>query len=352
LSALQYNSMSSAPSERADRHITLVKPEAPADDRAATALQLLESMLWAFKGTTRSNWVVTPSEEIAHVVVVHSQDCDTRVSQWQQSGKAVLVIATDPELDVVHEYVLTYPFRATQVLEILETLDLQVSSDHPKSDFLALTRSLASADENSDPWVFLEALRMLWEVPNADVWLAGKIGKVTVLWLKGDCSEYSAEPAVLQAIRSGELPLHDVNLQTGLPPPAHRAARAATELLWFAAYHASSKLAPWLNSTTHYRIARWPDFGLIRPLPSQIRVTATLSKAALTLDGMVERAQISVEEAARMLNALSACRLLSAEAGDAVVPATDIRQAVPEPAAGFRSFLRLMRKRLGLKESP
>jgi hypothetical protein len=231
-------------------------------------------------------------------------------------------------------------------------LDLHVSSAHPKSDFLALTHSLASTDATSDPWIFLEALRMLWEVPNADVWLAGKLGKTTVLWLKGDGTEYSAEPAAVHAIRNGELPLYDVNLQTGLPPPAHRAPRAATELLWFAGYHASSGLAPWLTATTHYRIARWPDFGLIRPLPTQIRATATLSKAALTLDELAERAQIPVDEAARMLNALSACRLLTAGSGDAAAPATDIRRAVPEPAGGFRSFLRLMRKRLGLKDTP
>jgi hypothetical protein len=68
------------------------------------------------------------------------------------------------------------------------------------------------------------------------------------------------------------------------------------------------------------------------------------------------RAQISVEEATRMLNALSACKLLTAESAEAQITssraASNIRAAVPEPAGGFKSFLRLVRRRLGLSESP
>jgi hypothetical protein len=253
---------------------------------------------------------------------------------------------------VEHEYVLGYPFRATQVLEILETLDSRFSSPNPKPAFSAIASSNGSADASTDPWSFLEELRMLREIQNADVWLAGKIGKATVLWLKGDCSEYSADPMASNAIRSGELHLCDVQLQKGLPPPAHRTPRAAAELAWFAGYHASPELAPWLKKTTHYRITRWPDFGLIRPSPSQIRATATLSKAALAVDEVAQRAQITVEEAARMLNALSACKLLTAANGADISPTSDIRSAVPEPAGGFKSFLRLIRRRLGLNSSP
>jgi hypothetical protein len=343
--------MSSAPPERPDRHITLVKPDATAGERATTAIQLLESMLWAFQGTTRSNWIISPIEENAHVVVIHAVDCDQRVSQWQQNGKTVVVIVTDPEPSVTHEYVLHYPFRATQVLEVLESLDTQASSSTGKYDLSAVVASWVSTETSEDSWSFLEAVEMLREVQNADVWLAGKIGKTTVLWVKGDCSEYSADAIALHAIRSGELPLRSVKLQKGLPPPAHRTPRAAAELVWFAGYHASPELAPWLTSTTHYQITRWPDFGLIRPLPSQIRATATLSKAPHTLEEIAQLAQISVEEAARMLNALSACKLLTASTGDAK-PATDIRHTIAEPPGGFKSFLRLVRRRLGLNDSP
>jgi len=340
--------MNAASTARADRHVALVKPSASTDDKAAHALQLLESMLWAFQGTTRSNWIVSASEKEADVIFVHTGDCDDRVRQWQHSRKTVVVIETEPDSDVVHEYVLLYPFRAVQVMELLETLDIQLGASATKIDLTTLANPDTPSD---DPWSFLDELRMLREVQNGDVWLVGKIAAATVLWVRGDCSEYSADPATLQAIRLGELRLTDVQLQRGVPLPAHRRPRPAAELVWFAGFHASPQLAPWLDAESHYRLVRWPDFGAIRPLPSQIRATATLSAAALTVQEIATRAHISLEEATRMLNALSACRLLTA-VDSATAAHKDIRKSVPEPAGGFKSFLRSLRKRLGLTESP
>ena len=340
--------MNVASTARADRHVALVKPSTPADDKAAHALQLLESMLWAFQGTTRSNWIVSASEKEADVIFVHAADCDDRVRQWQHNRKTVVVLETEPDPDVAHEYVLVYPFRAIQVMELLETLDLQLNASPTKFDLSTVTNPGTPSD---DPWSFLDELRMLREVQNGDVWLVGKIAAATVLWVKGDCSEYSADPATLQAIRQGEIQLTEVKLQRGVPLPAHRRARPAAELVWFAGFHASPQLAPWLDAVSHYRIVRWPDFGAIRPQPSQLRATATLSNAALTVQDLATRAQISLEEAARILNALSACRLLTTVEG-VTAAHTNIRKSVPEPAGGFKSFLRSLRKRLGLTESP
>jgi hypothetical protein len=327
--------MNAASTPRADRHVALVKPSTPADDKAAHALQLLESMLWAFQGTTRSNWIVSASEKEADVIFVHAADCDDRVRQWQHNRKTVVVLETEPDPDAAHEYVLVYPFRAIQVMELLETLDLQLNASPTKFDLSTVANPGTPSD---DPWSFLDELRMLREVQNGDVWLVGKIAAATVLWVRGDCSEYSADPATLQAIRLGEIQLTEVKLQRGVPLPAHRRARPAAELVW-------------LDAASHYRIVRWPDFGAIRPQPSQLRATATLSNAALTVQELATRAHISLEEAARILNALSACRLLTTVEG-ATAAHTDIRKSVPEPAGGFKSFLRSLRKRLGLTESP
>src|SRR3984885_1749859 len=104
-----------ATAERPDRRIALVKPAAATDERVAHALQLLDSILWAFQGTTRSTWKVgTP--EVADVIVVHEADTNKHVATWKTSGKLVVEIATEARVDTTAANVLVYPFRAQQVL--------------------------------------------------------------------------------------------------------------------------------------------------------------------------------------------------------------------------------------------
>jgi hypothetical protein len=125
------------------------------------------------------------------------------------------------------------------------------------------------------------------------------------------------------------------------------ALRSGMELSWFSGYHASSQLAPGLQASAHYRITQWPNFGLIRPLPSQLRVAAGLSSAAADLSEIIKRAGVAAEEAVRTLNALHACGVLIAiESGGAATRATPASLA--EPRGGFTQFLRNVRKHLGL----
>src|ERR1700733_3681417 len=113
---------------RPDRRIALLKPAAATDERVAHALQLLDSILWAFQGTTRSTWKIgTP--EVADVIVVHEADTDTHAETWKTSGKLVVEIATEARVDTTAPNVLISPFRAQQVLVLLERLDTQLSSD-------------------------------------------------------------------------------------------------------------------------------------------------------------------------------------------------------------------------------
>ncbi len=329
-------------SERPERHIALIRPQSSGQEKPELAIQLLESMLWALQGTTRSNWISATSPELADVVVVYESDRDQRLSGWKSANKEVVIIAGESAGPAQPgENVLIYPFRATQVLELLNRLD----------ELIALSTTAPVARLGPQTWGFLEALRTLREVQNSEVWLVGKLDKMPVIWLKGDGTEYAADPVTLQSIRLGDLDLGAIKLQRGEAPPSHRSHNPAVELCWFAGYHAGTQLAPWLNPTARFRIKRWPDFGLIRPLPSQIRCTATLATSALTLNEIASRARLSMEEAIRTLNALAACELLTVEQstnGPAPVSAL----AVPEPVGGFRSFLRLVRKRLGLSPSP
>ncbi len=328
-------------SSGSERRIALFKPASVTDERVTHAMQLLDSILWAFQGTTRSTWKIA-DPDAAHVVVIHAEDYDPRIDGWRNSGKVVVEIATEGLADPAVQNRLVYPFRAQQVLVLLERLDAQLD---PYASPVA-TPEAGQSEVPADPWSFVEALRTLRSVANSETWLVGRTGRAPVLWLRGDAVSYSTDSATVQAIRRGTLNLSSVNLQKGADPASGPTQRSGMELSWFAGYHASPTLAPSLKAAgVRYRINQWPNFGLIRPLPSQLRVAAGLSSAAADLEEIMTRAKVTSEEAIRTLNALYACDVLIAvESGEQPAPAgTAVR-----PRGGFASFLRNVRKHLGL----
>jgi len=346
-------STSASTGGRPDRRIALLKPAAATDERVAHALQLLDSILWAFQGTTRSTWKIG-APEVADVVVIHEADTDKHATTWKSSGKLIVEIATEARVDTSAPNLLVYPFRAQQVLVLLERLDTQLSSPGAPS--------ASKLEVPTDPWSFVEALRTLRSVQNSEAWLVGREARTQVLWLRGDAATYTADPGTVQAIRRGALRLSKLTLQKGADPgvgaaPAGSSApgqpatgltpRSGMELSWFAGYHADSQLAPGLQATAKYRMTHWPNFGQIRPLPPQLRVAAGLSSAAADLDEIVKRAAVPVEEAVRTLNGLYACGVLVA-VDSAGTAARLTPGALAEPRGGFTKFLRNMRKHLGL----
>jgi len=341
--------MSAAASQR---RIALLPSSADAADTAP--LRLVESMLWAFQGTTRSSWVASKSTDKADVAVIAGAARNERVEAWRQSGKPVIFITMPDAPPVNDEHVLVYPFRANQLLHMLNALDARLDAPVAVTSAPVVPQPATATGVHKATlraWSFVEALRTLREVQNSEVWLSGVQGQTPRLWIKGDGSEYSADPATVQDIRRGAFPFSETNLRKGAPPPAHRGVRSAAELQWFAGSHADARLAPWLSESVRYRITRWPNFGLIRPLPSQIRATALLGSTPLTASDLARRGALPPEEALRTLNALDACGLL--EAMPDATAAKPASQSASPPAApgGFGSFVRLLRKRLGLSES-
>lgn len=339
----------SAAATRPDRRIALLKPTAATDERVSHALQLLDSIVWAFKGTTTSTWTISPFE-VADVLVIHESDSDERIARWRAQGKPVITISTAGRADAAGPGVLAYPFRTAQVLALLEKLDAQLTSGMKPRRPTPVQEPRDPSQDSTDPWSFVEALRTLRSVQNSEVWLLGGELRTPVLWLRGDAITYTADAAAIEAIRRGSLRLNKLTLRKGSAPASGQVLRSGMELSWFAGHYASPELAPALKAGGRYRISRWPNFGLIRPLPSQMRVAAGLASAAADLDEIVKRAGVSVEEAMRTLNALHACGvLMTLESNQTSHSAT--QRAMPEPRGGFVKLLRGIRKHLGLETS-
>ena len=325
------------------RRIALVKPASVVEEKITHALQLFDSILWAFQGTTRPIWTLV-APEAAEVIVVHEGNPDERIPAWRAAGKLIVEISVRDNPSPPPA--LVYPFRAAQALALLERLDGQLNSQGAPQE--ANPGPHAGVEPRShEPWSFVETLRTIAEVQNSEAWLVARDAKVPCLWLRADGALYAAEQATVQGIRRGTLNLAGLNLQKGARPEGGPRSRAGTELSWFAAYHASAGLAPWLKPAARYRVTRWPNFGLIRPLPSHIRVAAALASAPASAGEVAARASVSIEEATRTLNALAVSNVLVAVAGEeASVPTP--RVSAVAPRVGFGAFLSNVRRHLGL----
>ena len=351
-------------SRRRDRRIAFVKSPAAQEAKVAHAMQLLTSMLWAFKGTTRSAWEIASPEE-ADVIVYHADAPDGRLPEWQASGKLPLEIATGPQPGGTGSRALVYPFRAAQAFALLEQLDAELeSADALKHAMSGHTGEFRHPAPGEDSWSFVDALRTLRAYSGGERWWVVYRQAEPVLWVKSGGVVYLADPAVVESLRQGTLEVHGMRMQSGAPPTteaerreSHEAPmvrrgatgtqlRGGSELIWFAAYYASDRLAVALSDSARYRITRWPDFGAIRPPLDQIRVAAALSARAIDLGEAASRARIPLKDAARTLNALSALGLLlPAESGAGSVESARSQSTPTFGALG--ALLRNIRRHLG-----
>jgi hypothetical protein len=341
------------PATRSDRRIALIKPAVAEQDRAALAMKLLDSVLWVFKGTTQSNWTVC-SAEAAQVIVVHQDEPAGDIARWRNEGKLIVVISTDSAASPISPYALNYPFPTVQVLRILEQLDAELEGGTPgdRARSNAASNDPGGGDHHgSDAWGFVDALRTLRLVNNADTWFVGKGSSGAVVWLRGDGSRYCCDSATARAIRMGMRNLNGLTLHKAASPPGVN-PRSGSELAWFAGYHASTALATWLSERETYRLTRWPDFGRVQPddpllRAAQMRVLAVLDAAPATVTQLCARSGVSSDVVVRTVNALASCDLLEGAftIGSNV---TNTKPTAPVPAGRLRQFLRNMRKHLGL----
>lgn len=350
---------SSAPGSGPERRIALIKPSA-SEEQASHAVQLFDSVLWVFKGTTRSIWVTTPADA-ADIIVVHHSEPANNLTRWRKEGKHIVVLSTDEKHHPAGPRTLVYPFPAVKVLSMLEHVEAEMETGVTAAPPAAVQPPPIKervAKPGADPWSFVEALRTLRTVNNSALWLMCKGLQAPFLWLRGDVAYYYCDGATAGAIRAGSLDLCGQSLQKGAPPPGNLPARPGDELFWFATYHASTSLAPWLNDKTLYRLIRWPDLGRLRAndaneRTAQIRVVAALAAGPSTIRKLAASAQTTVDAAARTLNALASCALIEAAQSIPAAPkVTRAESSSPTPVGGLKQFLRNMRKHLRLGGSP
>jgi hypothetical protein len=330
------------------RRIALVKPRFTADEQAGHAIQLFDSVLWVFKGTSRSTWQITAPDD-AQVVVVHHSEPTAHVETWRRAGKRIIKVSTNAANHPAGPYTLLYPFPAVQVLSMLERVEAEIDgwSDEPT----IAPATTPPNPQSTDPWSFVESLRTLRSLSNSTLWLECKGERGVSLWISGDGRRYFCDNSTAAAIRAGTIDLSGLTPNKSGPPPVNLEPRPGQELFWFATYHASAALAPWLEEKTSYRLLRWPDFGRVRASDevartAQIRICAALAATTAPIAAVAARTQIAVEQATRTMNALASCGLI--EPATATIEPTRQSSHAPVPPGGLKQFLRNLRKHLGL----
>ena len=274
------------------RRIALLKPARTAGESCEHALRLFDSILWALQGTTRTPWLISAPAQ-ADVIAIHHEEAAERVDYWREKGKVIVALSTNGGECALGDRSIVYPFRASQVVALLERLDDELDERAPAQ---GATRTMRGARPVAvENWDFAEALRALHAEGNADVWMAVGTDEAPLFWVRGDAALYRAGAGVRRALRQGTLPLRGARLRQA-DMPRDLPDLAGDELAWFVGYHAGAVLAPWLNDATSYRLRRWPDFGALRAretlaTTAQLRVVAALDALAGEPPALARRAR-------------------------------------------------------------
>lgn len=85
-------------------------------------------------------------------------------------------------------------------------------------------------------------------------------------------------------------------------------------LLWHAGLMAfPGETAPWLRADAAYRATGWPNFTILEHGPEHVRMTALLSRRALTVEELAKAARVDASVASDFVNALVLLELLVEE---------------------------------------
>lgn len=304
-------------------------------DVEADAARAFRSMLEVLSGRTRCRWQLVESVGDANVVVTSGHRPLPPPAHVE--SKAVVAIVHSCDVRPHTPYVLTHPFRVMQVLSILDEIADDSGATHDAG-------TAAHAGAAAGPWDFAISLRALGGGGAAGVPQRAQTRDGHDVFVAADLQSYACDAAVGEAIRAGATTL------TALAPTTTRRAaqaalrRPAAELFWHNAWHASLRLAPWLDGAASFRIRRWPDFGLIPVQRAQLQIVAALARRDCTRAELARLAPSPRGDVERVLNALSLCGLLAHGGGEAAAPPS--RSAHPQ--SGFlRGLIDGLRERLG-----
>ena len=296
---------------------------------------VLLSMLRLLSGKTAARWNTTDTSK-ADVLLVGAKPDNALVESWLKQSKPWVAYIGADHVHRDSTLQLQAPIRVFPLHSLLQELEsaLEINASDSRDD-----SRQASCKANPQAWLFAEQLRKLSKAASCGVWQ--RLGTVHVL---DSGSEFAISPARLEALRSGFVPTGGFEQSVSILPEG-LVKRPMEELCWFVGWYADeTQLAPWLNTSHHYRLRNWPDFGTLKGSYNQMRLSSMMSKQVWTLDGLIAASGMDSNTVTRFFNACALCGLLNESAAP-----VEAFVASNKKTSGFMSGLvRGIRSRLGL----
>ena len=304
--------------------------------------RVFHSMLKIVEGRSVAQWHNSSSEE-ADVLVAHAGGNAALIERWGRSGKPMVMVVDERSSWAATPFKLHHPFRVMQLLTLLDELAMTVSlprapafslpsrdADGPWAAALRFHKSMAGASESS---------RYLATAESGENF-----------WIQGGHAH--ALPDIFVLLRT-----HSLRWATFEPsdqsPPHDARTFAISDAGWYLGTAAPAGLAPWLDSRTAYRLARWPDLGRLGRSTGMMAMSATLASRACTATALAHDSGQPLQEAERLLNAASLAGLLSAEKPLPARGTAPARVTAPAPVSvptrGWRRLVGELRRHLGME---
>lgn len=267
------------------------------------------------------------------------------------STQPYVVVYRSGEPKPASRYSLSLPFRARQLMDLLEEI---VSATHSNLNRAKIIRkeggkaAAPAANTSKEPidyklWQQIADLMM--GAVDADYYSVQT--NQGCIYLAPRSREFFVDDTQLQHLQASTLRLSYVGERLATIP-ANLVARPIFLLPWYALESANS-LFLWLRGDVRFKLLRWPHLGFFPRSRERLTLCALLSKHALTFEQLKHMTAASEQSLNQFLNACAVNGLLEIQP----IEAKPVRSVTQQTSSGrktgrFGNMIKSLRFRLGL----
>lgn len=286
------------------------------------ASHALHSMLQIIRGRSATAWELSAPSR-ANVLLVGHDALDSTLRTPDLATKLLIVVVDDRAAPSHMPFVLRYPFRVMQLLDLLDDV-----AGH-----------LQRHDTDDAPWATAHALRKASQQATARGWQVAQAGNDARIWL--DADSVRTDERTLRQLCAEPLEIGPFVASEQAPPPESlRCSRA--DACWHVGLHAPDALPPWLDPETSYGLRRWPDLGRLGAPAPLLDLCADLAMRPHTPAELLQRTTYDTAPVHHFLAAASLAGYLAGQERD-IHRSGNTGSA---PLRGWARFITELRKHL------
>lgn len=249
-------------------------------------------MLQIIQGRSIATWQLAAPAD-ADVLLVGSTALESTRHAPELTGKLLIEVTDDrTSAPATTPFVLRYPFRVMQLLDLLDGIVGHLGK---------------STGESPTLWATANALRKASQQAEAGGWQVARASNGARVWL--DTTSIRTDARNLEQLDAAALDIGSFTASAAPPPDAARFARA--DFFWRTGLHGPDALAPWMDGDTHCELQHWPDFGRLGASEPLLDVCARLASHPRTPNELVAYSRSGTIHVHRFLAAASLAGWLS-----------------------------------------